>query len=117
MATGRETQQTGRSGEYYVAAELGRRGFDATTFTGNLPHVDVIACTARLKTLYIQVKTQRGRGWQLDARERLRKPTRNMYWVLVLLQGEAVPRYWVIPDKEMRAIIKPQSTERMNVSA
>ena len=69
MPTGRQTQQTGRAGEYYVAAELNRRGFDAVTFTGNMPEFDAIAVTARRKTLYIQVKAQTGRGWALNINE------------------------------------------------
>lgn len=112
MPTGRQTQQTGRAGEYYVAAELNRRGFDAVTFTGNMPEFDAIAVTARRKTLYIQVKAQTGRGWALNINERLRKPTRNMFWVLVLLRKGEEPRYWVIPDGEMRGIIQGQYEAR-----
>ena len=109
MPTGRKTQQIGRSGECYVAAELNRRGYDATTFTGNLPHVDILAVTPRWKALYIQVKAQTGRGWAINVNERSRRPVRNMFWVLVLLRkGEEPPRYWVIPDAEMRAIIQGQ---------
>ena len=109
MPTGRQTQQTGRAGEYYVAAELNRRGFDAVTFTGNMPEFDAIAVTARRKTLYIQVKAQTGRGWALNINERLRKPTRNMFWILVLLpktDEDERTRYWVIPDRDMRGIIQ-----------
>ena len=112
MTTGRRNQQTGRSGEYYVVAELNRRGFDAVTFTGNMPEFDAIAVTARRKTLYIQVKAQTGRGWALNINERLRKPTRNMFWVLVLLRKGEEPRYWVIPDGEMRGIIQGQYEAR-----
>lgn len=47
MATGRENQLTKQVGEYLVAAELCRRGFIATTFTGNVPDFDIIASDAR----------------------------------------------------------------------
>jgi hypothetical protein len=43
MATGRDNQLTKQVGEYLVAAEVCRRGFIATTFTGNVPHYDIIA--------------------------------------------------------------------------
>lgn len=46
MATRRPTHQTARSGEYYVAAELNRRGFDTVTFTDNMPDYDAVALTA-----------------------------------------------------------------------
>jgi len=37
MATGRSNKLVGQTGEYLVAAELSRRGYIATTFTGNVP--------------------------------------------------------------------------------
>jgi len=43
MATGRDNQLTKQVGEYLVAAEVCRRGFIAATFTGNVPHHDIIA--------------------------------------------------------------------------
>ena len=43
MATGRGNQLTKQAGEYIVAAELSRRGFVATTFTGNVPADDIVA--------------------------------------------------------------------------
>lgn len=113
MTTGRRNQQTARSGEFFVAAELNRRGFDAVTFTGNMPGIDAIAVTSRRKTFFIQVKTQRDSGgWQVDVRERARNPTRNMFWVLVLLRKAEEPKYWMIPDKEMRSIIQGQYEAR-----
>ena len=45
MATGRHTKLVGQTGEYLVAAELGRRGLIATTFKGNVPDFDIIAST------------------------------------------------------------------------
>ncbi len=43
MATGRDIQLTRQIGEYLAAAELGRRGWVATTFTGSLPGFDILA--------------------------------------------------------------------------
>lgn len=103
----RTSHQTGRAGEYYVAAELSRRGFDATTFAGNVPAIDVIAVTPDKRTLFIQVKTQTGSGWLVNVDERLRQPAPDMFWALTLLpkSGES-PQYWVVPDGEMRGIIQ-----------
>ncbi len=106
MPPKQQTQQTGRAGEYYIAAELNRRGLDAVVFSGNVPHFDAVAVTPRRKTLYIQVKTQRGAGWQVDVRVREQRPNKAMFWILVLLLKEEPPRYWVIPDEDMKAIIQ-----------
>jgi hypothetical protein len=56
MATGRDNQLTKQVGEYLVAAEVCRRGFIATTFTGNVPHYDIIASNASGRHQAIQVK-------------------------------------------------------------
>jgi hypothetical protein len=43
VATGRDVQLTRQIGEYLVCAELGRRGWIATTFTGSVPGFDILA--------------------------------------------------------------------------
>lgn len=42
MATERKMRLVGQTDEYFVAAELGRRGLIATIFTGNAPNDDII---------------------------------------------------------------------------
>ena len=64
MATGRSNKLVGQTGEYLVAAELSRRGLIATTFTGNVPHYDIIASDEAGRHVSIQVKASRGPSWQ-----------------------------------------------------
>jgi len=64
MATGRSNKLVGQTGEYLIAAELSRRGLIATTFTGNVPHYDIIASDARGRHVSVQVKASRGPSWQ-----------------------------------------------------
>jgi Holliday junction resolvase-like predicted endonuclease len=64
MATGRSNKLVGQTGEYLVAAELSRRGLIATTFTGNVPHYDIIASDESGRHVCIQVKASRGASWQ-----------------------------------------------------
>src|SRR5262249_39805385 len=64
MATGRQNYLTKQTGEYLVAAELSRRGLIATTFTGNVPHYDIIASNEHGKHVSVQVKASRGSSWQ-----------------------------------------------------
>lgn len=63
MSTGLSNKLAGQTGEYLVCAELGRRGFIATSFTGNVPEYDLLVCDDSLKTVPIQVKTTRGNSW------------------------------------------------------
>jgi hypothetical protein len=69
MATGRGIQLTKQAGEYLVAAELCRRGFISTTFTGNVPHYDIIASNSSGGHQAIQVKAIAGNAWQFDIRK------------------------------------------------
>jgi hypothetical protein len=64
MATGRSNKLVGQTGEYLVAAELSRRGLIATTFTGNVPHYDIIASDEDGRHVSIQVKASRSPSWQ-----------------------------------------------------
>jgi hypothetical protein len=69
MASGRHTQLTKQIGEYLVAAEVCRRGFIATTFTGNVPHYDIIASNPTGGHQAIQVKAiSSDSSWQFDIR-------------------------------------------------
>lgn len=63
---GARNQQVARAGEYFVAAELNRRGAFAVTFAGNMPKIDLMACNQdQSRTVHIQLKTKRGgKNWQ-----------------------------------------------------
>ncbi len=64
MSRGRNNKLVGQTGEYLVAAELSRRGLIATTFTGNVPHYDIIASDESGRHVSVQVKASRGTSWQ-----------------------------------------------------
>ena len=64
MGTGRNNKLVGQAGEYLVAAELCRRGYIATTFTGNVPDYDIIASNENGKHVSVQVKASRSSSWQ-----------------------------------------------------
>jgi len=64
MATGRSRKIVGQTGEYLVAAGLSRRGLIATTFTGNVPHYDIIASDETGRHVSVQVKSSRSASWQ-----------------------------------------------------
>jgi hypothetical protein len=56
MATGRSNKIVGQTGEYLVAAELSRCGTIATTFTGNVPHYDIIASEEKREGHILNIK-------------------------------------------------------------
>jgi hypothetical protein len=65
MQKGRSNLLVGQTGEYLVAAELARRGLIATTFTGNVPHYDIIASDESGRHVSVQVKASRRGSWMV----------------------------------------------------
>ena len=94
MATGLSNKLTGQIGEYLACAELGRKGFIATSFTGNVPEYDLIVCDASLRTLPIQVKTSRSHTW----------PSRADHWLDIEMDHEAKQQI----NKGPRKITNPE---------
>ena len=101
---GVHNQQIARAGEYFVAAELNKRGAFAVTFAGNMPRIDLIACNQdQSRTIHIQVKTKRGgRTWHssIVGSKPMDPPAdETNFWVFVDLGDlDASPQYWVVPD-------------------
>ncbi len=60
---GLSNKLAGQIGEYLVCAELGKRGYITTSFTGNVPEFDLIVVNTELKTIPIQVKSSRSDSW------------------------------------------------------
>ena len=103
MASGSKVQQTGRTGEYYVAAELNRRSAYAVTFAGNMPKIDILASDEEQKrTLMIQVKTRRKGTWHSNNKEGKksnRKPNETKFWIFVDIEkDEKPPIFYIVPD-------------------
>lgn len=67
MKKGRNNKLAGQIGEFLVCAELGKRGYIATSFTGNVPEFDLIVGDDNLRTVPIQVKSSRGTSWPTQA--------------------------------------------------
>jgi len=112
-------QLTKQVGEYLVAAEVCRRGFIATTFTGNVPHYDIIASNTTGRHQAIQVKTINGGSWQFDSRVfaeiklkgkqqvmgRLTpSPYPGLLCVLVRLQRYGADEFYVLSWRELQRL-------------
>ena len=117
MATGRTNKLVGQTGEYLVAAELSRRGLIATTFTGNVPHYDIIASDEKGRHVSVQVKTIRGNSWQLNISHfcditfngkkqivgRAKKsPIRGLICIMVKLNDTGQDSLYILPWQKLR---------------
>ena len=93
---------TGIAGEYFVAAELSRRGFMASITLRNNDSIDIHASRlADNKMFAIQVKTTqvKRRQWPLSVKAE-RMNTINHFYVFVNLKGiDERPDYFIVPSE------------------
>lgn len=104
-----QTIRTGIAGEFFVAAELSKRGWIATLTAKNTPDVDLLASRPNGGVhARIQVKT-RSPAYRSAHRvgNELKQVGERDFLVLVDIGGEGeMPRYWVIPTVEAGKLIK-----------
>lgn len=96
------------AGEYFVAAELYRRGFSIGMTIGNAKAIDLFA-NKDTKTIAIQVKAIKNKksvGWPLMTEKILD----NIVYVFVNLNEFNAPEYYICTSKEVREKIKQYST-------
>lgn len=121
MATGRSNKLVGQTGEYLAAAELSRRGLIATTFTGNVPHFDIIASDENGKCVSVQVKTSSGSSWQfanmeqyceikLDGKRQVvgkpkRCPLVKLIMVFVKIEDSGGDRFYILTWEDLRDLL------------
>jgi hypothetical protein len=97
------------AGEFYVAAELQRRGVSAAVTYGNAKKADVIAFTSGgERAVVIEVKSTAQPKWIIGSYvpEEGKNP-----WVLVHVPSDATapPSYYILTQSEIRAICVPIS--------
>ena len=121
MATGRSNKLVGQTGEYLIAAELSRRGLIATTFTGNVPHYDIIASDESGRHVSVQVKASRGPSWQFgnitqycditfDGKRQVVGagkpcPVRRLIMTFVKISPDGNDCFYILPWKRLRDLL------------
>jgi hypothetical protein len=123
MATARANYLTKQAGEYIVAAELSRRGFVATTFTGNVPSYDIVAVDDCGGHALVQVKAIAADSWQFTvtqfadvvfegSRQIVRGPLSPPYPDLICVLVQIAPvdsarrdRFYILPWQTLARIV------------
>jgi hypothetical protein len=93
------TGLSGVAGEYFVAAELSRRGYVASLTLRNTRGIDILASnTDATKSVGIQVKANQGSGkeWMLNQKIENDIAT-NLFFVFIRLNDLAAPEYYIVP--------------------
>ncbi|MBM3419452.1 MAG: hypothetical protein FJY17_11120 [Bacteroidetes bacterium] len=113
-----QSGSTGLSGEYFVAAELLRRGYSVGITMGNAKAIDILAEKGG-KQFIIQVKAifkKKNVGWPMMKD----KVISNHFYVFVNLNGDkmAEPEYFICTGKEAKSRVKQYETRGiLNMSA
>ena len=92
----------GVSGEYFVAAELSRRGYICSVTLKNTRGIDILVCNEDgSKTLGVQVKTNQinKREWILNEKSE-KMNDENLFYVFVnLISTDKLPEFYIVPSK------------------
>ncbi len=103
------SQIAGVAGEYFVAAELSRRGFIASITMRNSPGIDILATDIKAKeTVTIQCKTSRSstKGWILSDKAEDFIPKNHFYVFVRLGEKDDHPSYHIVPSKVVAKYVK-----------
>lgn len=100
------SNSTGLSGEYFVAAELLRRGYSVGITMGNTKAIDILA-EKNGKQLIIQVKSifkKKNVGWPIMKDKIIDKH----FYVFVNINGDkmSMPEFFISTGKEAKAKVK-----------
>ena len=101
----------GKSGEFFVAGELERRGFNVSILFGNEEFYDLLAVSAKGKVISIQVKTTltKRNYWTLN--ENKIRNEDNFYYIFVSLNNYASPTYHIVEGKTVYDYVTTHGTQ------
>ena len=106
----------GVAGEYFVAAELSRRGYVASITLRNTRGIDILVSNAdATKSVGIQVKTSQGnrKEWMLNHKiENEKSP--NLFFVFVSLNALCNPEYYIVPREVVAVYAKDNHAQWLN---
>lgn len=99
---------TGVAGEYFVCAELSRRGYVASLTLRNTRGIDVLASNAdATKSVGIQVKTSQSSraDWMMNAKAEA-DVAENLCYVFVSLPTRGEPVFYIVPRPVVSAYVR-----------
>jgi hypothetical protein len=118
MASGRSTQLTRQIGEHLIAAKLGRLGYIATPFAGNVPEFDLLIANEEGYSIPVQVKAINGGAWQFQisrfldveivddvqyVRGERKLVNPNLVCIFVLLSNDEKDEFYIFRLKDLQA--------------
>jgi hypothetical protein len=99
----------GVAGEYFVAAELSRRGYVASITLRNTRGIDVLASSAdasRLVGIQVKCSQNKKKSWPMHEKHE-RGASENLFFVFINLKGEGeLPDFHIVPSKAVADYIR-----------
>lgn len=99
----------GVSGEYFVAAELSRRGYISSVTLKNTKGIDILVCNeSASKTLGVQVKTNQinKREWVLNNKAEDIVDKGIFYVFVNIFDLESLPEFYIVPSSVVAEFVK-----------
>lgn len=106
----------GNSGEYFVAAELERRGFTAAVPMSNTKDFDILAINrTTYRQVALQVKTNHSsaKQWTLSKKNEDLIDD-NIYYVFVSLNEQDAPEYYIVESKLVAESVRVSHANWLN---
>ena len=102
----------GNCGEYYVAAELERRGFIVAVPMSNVNNFDILAIrkTHPFNQYAIQVKTSTKKDWLLSKKNE-KLISNNIFYVFVKLEKNEFPKFYIYNSEDVASFIAKSHQE------
>ena len=94
------------AGEFFVAAELLRRGVKASVTYGNAKKADIVAlASSGTSAVVLEVKTTSELKWIVGGN--IPEPSAKLWVFVYLPQDNGSPRYFILNAKEINDILTP----------
>ncbi len=109
--------QSGVSGEYFVAAELSRRGYMCSITLKNTKGIDVLVSNENSKKLVgVQVKTNNSnrKAWVLNKKAEELSEDNFIYVFTNLKELDQLPDYYIVPSQIVAKYVKKEHKEWLN---
>jgi len=110
----------GVAGEYFVAAELSRRGYIASISMRNTRGIDILATNeeaTRSVTIQCKANQDGGSKWILNKKAEDYTPNNHFYVFVALRTPEDRPRYHVVPAADVAEYTKRTHESYLNRGA
>lgn len=104
-----EKGKTGVSGEYFVAAELSRRGYVASISLKNTKGIDILVSSedgSQTRAIQVKSSSDSNRSWMLSNKAE-NDFNDNLFYIFVNLKSlQDRPEYYIVPIKVVSKYVK-----------